>query len=215
MGPVICMITPGLERHVPGGRDLVERMRAAAHAGVHLIQIRRPDLDGRGLTQFVQQALLAVRGTSTRVLVNDRVDVALAAWAHGVHLRGDSVPGSRARSATPPGFLIGRSVHTPGEAAEVASGGGVDYLLFGAVFATLSKPGVAPAGADALAAACAATPLPVLAVGGMALDRLGGVAASGAAGFAAIGLFADCAPGALAALVRQARHEFDTSGGVP
>ncbi len=79
--------------------------------------------------------MTAVKGTRTRILVNDRLDVALAAGAHGVHLRGDSMPASRARSLAPIGFLIGRSVHSVDEAVRRHADGGVDYLLFGAVFA--------------------------------------------------------------------------------
>jgi thiamine-phosphate diphosphorylase len=125
------------------------------------------------------------------VLVNDRLDVALAAGAHGVHLRSDSMPASRARSLAPIGFLIGRSVHTRAEAVAVCGAGGLDYLLFGPVFATASKPGQAPAGVDALADVAAAVSVPVLAVGGMTADTSTRLAGTASAGFAAIGWFAD------------------------
>lgn len=214
MRPVICMITAPRPSNADAVRELVDRIRAAARAGVHLVQIRQPGFDGRMMTRLVADAVRAVRGTRTRVLVNDRIDVALAGGAHGVHLRGDSVPAARARRIVPCGFLVGRSVHSSEEAVSVARSGGLDYLIFGTVFATRSKPGAA-AGTQPLAAACAAVPLPVLAVGGMTLERLGAVAGTGAAGFAAIGLFDDCATEALHAVVGEAGRLFDTPAGLP
>jgi thiamine-phosphate pyrophosphorylase len=205
------MVTARHQSSPESDRALVDRIRAVARAGVHLVQIRQPDFEGGALTQLVTAAVLAVRDTSARVLVNDRLDVALAAGAHGVHLRGDSMPAARVRAAAPPGFIIGRSVHSPDEAHEAARGGGLDYLIFGTVFSTSSKPGVRSAGVGPLAAACASVSLPVLAIGGMAPERLAPVAESGAAGFAAIGLFADCAPAALPLLISRASDAFGAS----
>ena len=189
MTPVVCLITD--RTRGGGGADaLVERVAWAARSGVHLIQVRERDLDGGPLTQLVRRCVEAVRGTRTRVLVNDRVDVALAAGAHGVHLRADSMPAPRVRALCPPGFVVGQSVHTRVEAVAAAEGGGLDYLLFGTVFATASKPGRAPAGLSALADVASAMPLPVLAVGGVTPDKVGEVVGAGAVGFAAIGMFA-------------------------
>jgi thiamine-phosphate pyrophosphorylase len=212
---VICFISD--RRRLPGGsvRALIDQVAAAARAGVHLIQIRERDLEGGALTRLVAAAVDAVGGTSARVIVNDRVDVALAAGAHGVHLRGDSVPGARARDITPSGFLIGRSIRSAAEAADAEAAGGLDYLVFGTVFPTPSKPTVTAAGVQGLAAAVAATALPVLAVGGMTSGHLPAVAAAGAAGFAAIGLFADCSADRLQVVVREAALEFDTPSRVP
>jgi thiamine-phosphate diphosphorylase len=188
--PVVCMIS---DRHrLSGEREdaLVARVGAAAHAGVHLVQIRERDLDGRALVGLVARCVAAARGTSARVLVNDRLDVALAAAAHGVHLRGESMPAGRVRAVAPPAFLVGRSVHTAGEAVRATDAGGLDYLIFGPIFATTSKPGAVPAGLRVLAEVVAATTLPVIAVGGITEETAPAVVASGAAGFAAIGLFA-------------------------
>ena len=170
---------------------LVERIAAAARAGVDLVQIRERDLDGGLLVDLVRRSVRAVQPTRTRVIVNDRLDVALAAGAHGVHLRHDSFPATRIRSMVPRGFLVGRSVHDVPSARSAAEAGGLDYLIFGSVFATASKPGRAPAGLDALATIASATPLPVLAVGGITLARLPAVLEAGAMGVAAIGLFAE------------------------
>ena len=196
----------------------MQLVRAAAAAGIHLVQVREPDLATRDLLNLVGRCVEAARGTSTRVLVNDRVDVALAAGAHGVHLPAAGAPPSRVRRIVPRGFIVGRSVHDAGEAARVAADGAVDYMIFGTVFPTSSKPGVAAAGVSSLRAAVDAVPLPVLAIGGVTLERLGGIAAAGAAGFAAIGLFAEAGPDLpvrLQNVVRQAAVAFDTPSSVP
>jgi thiamine-phosphate diphosphorylase len=155
------------------------------------VQVRQRDIEARDLSRLVTRCLGAVRGTRTRILVNDRLDVALTAGAHGVHLRSDSMPASRARSLAPIGFLIGRSVHSLAEAVTACEGGGLDYLLFGTVFATASKPGQAPAGVNALAEVSAAVRLPVLGVGGISRQTAAQLEGTGCAGFAAIGWFID------------------------
>lgn len=191
------------------GEDaLVERVAAAAHAGIDLVQIRERDLDARDLCRLVTRCVRAAHGTHTRVLVNDRVDVALAAGAHGVHLRGDSVPAARVREIVPRGFLVGRSVHDAQEAAAIATDGGVDYLLFGTVFATTSKPGVRAAGVEGLTDAAAASAVPVLAIGGITPQSVRRLGRSGAAGIAAIGLFADVTPDKLPDIVAQVSRAF-------
>lgn len=206
MTPVICLIT---DRSRGGGADgTVERVAWAARAGVHLVQVRERDLDGRPLTALVRRCVEAVRGSRARVLVNDRLDVALAAGAHGVHLRADSMPASRVRALCPPGFVVGRSVHARDEAIAAVAAGGLDYLMFGTVFPTPSKPGRTPAGPSSLAAVAAVSAVPVLAVGGVSPDNIGKVAAAGAAGFAAIGFFVVASEAALAASVGAATAAF-------
>jgi thiamine-phosphate diphosphorylase len=185
---------------------LVERVAAAARAGVDLVQIRERDLDGGPLVDLVRRSVRAVQSTRTRVVVNDRLDVALAAGAHGVHLRHDSFSATRIRSMAPRGFLVGRSVHDVPSARAAAEAGGLDYLIFGSVFATASKPGRAPAGLAALAAVASATPLPVLAVGGITLARLPAISEAGAMGIAAIGLFADAPLERLDEIVARIRN---------
>jgi len=187
--PVLCLVT---DRHRLGrswDTALVERVREAARAGIHLIQIRERDLDGGPLTRLVSSCVEAVRGTRARVLVNDRLDVALAAGAHGVHLRADSFGARRARAAVPPPFLIGRSVHSLAEAVAATEEGAADYLIFGTVFETRSKPGQTAAGLAGLASVAAATRLPVLAIGGITAARIPEVLAAGASGVAGITMF--------------------------
>ncbi len=194
---------------------LVERVGAAARAGVHLIQIRQPLFEGRALNRLVERSVRATKGTSARILVSDRLDVALIAGAHGVHLRGDSMSATRVRAIAPRRFVIGRSVHSADESERVAREGDLDYLLFGTVFTTRSKPGIVAAGIGALAAACAGVAVPVLAVGGMTPLGLGAVLRAGAAGWAAIGMFANCPFEQITSVVHQAASAFDTSGNLP
>ena len=196
-------------------RCLLTQVDHAVAAGVDLVQIREPEGDAARLADLVSAALSAARASSTRIVVNDRLDVAMACGADGVHLRADSIPPARARALAPPGFLVGRSVHTADEAVRVAAD--VDYLIAGTVYPTASKSGNGRwLGAEGLAAVARAVRVPVLAIGGVTVARLPGVAATGAAGIAAIGLFLDGAAAApcrsvpLDAIVQVARAPFDS-----
>ena len=147
------------------------------------------------------------RDTPTRVVVNDRWTSRWRAGPHGVHLRGDSIPPDRARSMAPAGFLIGRSVHGADEAVLAALD--ADYLMAGTVFPTASKPGLRQhLGAGRARGDRPGRPVPVLAIGGVTMERIEAVAATGAAGIAAIGLF-DAEAADLASVVREARRQFD------
>jgi thiamine-phosphate diphosphorylase len=187
--PVVCLVTPG---RVPAGASdlaaadaVLERVAAAVDAEVDLVQIREPGLSARALTDLVKRAVTLAAGSPTSVIVNERLDVALAAGAHGVHLREAGIPAARVRAVTPRGFLIGRSVH----AASGIVGDEVDYWLFGTVFPTASKPADHPTSGLAGLRAATATGRVVLAIGGIRLAVLPEIAAAGAAGFAGIGLF--------------------------
>jgi thiamine-phosphate diphosphorylase len=189
MAPVVCLITDRRRWGTDWENALVTQIGSAAAAGAHLIQVREPDLDGAVLHRLVVRCVAAVASTPARIIVNDRADVARAAGAHGVHLKADSMPAARLREWCPRPFLIGQSIHAVAD-LPATTGTALDYLLFGTVFATASKPGRAPAGTQALAALVQETALPVLAVGGVTGDNLGEVAATGAAGVATIGFLA-------------------------
>lgn len=208
MQPLLYMVTDRRRLGADAVDRLVPRVLAAARAGIHFVQIRESDLEGGPLTEVVERCVRAVASTTTRIIVNDRLDVALAAGAHGVHLRADSMPVARVRAIVPGGFLIGRSIHSPAEAA-AASRADVDYLIFGTVFQTSSKPDQEAAGARALADAVAATTVPVLAIGGVTRETAGLVARSGAAGVAAIGLFSDGPQDQLPSIVAAVNQAFD------
>lgn len=193
--PLVMLVTDRRRFGPDEGRacdGLVRAARLAAQAGVDLIQVREEALDDRRLLSLVRRVIDAVHGTVARVLVNERTDVAMAAGAAGVHLPAAAVAASRVRTIAPPGFLIGRSVHREDEAVTAEQGGGCDYLLFGTVFPSASKPPRHPvAGLAALERVCSRVRLPVLAIGGITGERIGYAARAGAAGFAAIGLFTE------------------------
>jgi thiamine-phosphate pyrophosphorylase len=204
------MIVMVSDRRRFGGLDrLSEAIARAVRAGVDVVQIRERDLDDRTLCNFVKRAVAVTRDTGARIVVNGRIDVALAAGADGVHLRGDSVPASRARAILPPRFLVGRSVHSRAEAQAVEADGGCDYLIFGAVFPSTSKPaGHEPAGLGTLQEVCQAVRVPVVAIGGVSAARAADVARAGAKGVAAIEAFATEDEPALGRIVDQMRRAF-------
>jgi thiamine-phosphate diphosphorylase len=199
--PAICLVTDR-RRLSPGARTLRDELAGldrlldeAIEAGVDLIQIRERDLQARPLCEYVRALLGRLGGSSARVLVNERADVAIAAGAHGVHVRADGPRLDRVRSLDPR-WILGRSVHQGDRIDRRAT---ADYLIFGPVFATGSKPGARPSGLDALAALAGGTPAAVLAIGGITPARAASCVTAGAAGVAAIGLFlpAGREPGAL------------------
>ena len=175
---------------------LTAQARAAADASLDFFQIREPDLPDAALLDLATRVHDAIAGSTLRLLINDRLDIAVAAGLDGVHLRGSSYPAPRARAMAAAGggrpMLIGRSVHGVDEARAVETAGGLDYLIFGTIFATASKPADhVVAGVQTLDAAVRACRLPILAIGGISLENAALVAQSGAAGLAAIGLFQD------------------------
>lgn len=198
----LCLVTDRVR--LGPSRSLVDLMKAAVDAGIDLIQIRERDLEAGALASLVAEAVALSRGSATRILVNDRVDVALACGADGVHLRGDSMPIAAARRLLPEPRLVGRSVHTVDEARASA---GADYLIAGTVFPTMSKDVAAPTiGVEGLRRIVQAAATPVLAIGGVTPERLEAIAATGAAGVAAIDFFT-ATP--LSEVVRRARQRFD------
>ena len=214
--PILCLVTDRtrLDARADGGLDrLLVLVRIAGVAGVDLVQIRENNLDDQTLVDLVGQAVEVTQDTSTRIIVNDRVDLALAAGAAGVHLKSTSFSAERIRPMVPPGWVIGRSVHGLDEAVQVSAAGGLDYVTYGTVFKTASKPGGRPTGLDVLGRVAAVLSLPVLAIGGITVDRARGVARSGAAGLAAIGVFAAAAESTetFRALVAEMRNAFTTS----
>jgi thiamine-phosphate pyrophosphorylase len=172
--------------------EVVSWLEEAVAAGIDVIQIREPAAPARLLRDVTCAAVAATRGTSTRVLVSDRADVALVAGADGVHLRDDGWPAERVRALSA-SWVIGRSVHAPGPWPASAT---VDYVTFGAVFGSGGKP---PRGVEALRAVVASSDMPVVAVGGVTVENAPACVAAGAAGVAAISLFLPPrrAPGAL------------------
>jgi thiamine-phosphate pyrophosphorylase len=174
-------------------RALLEKIRNAAAAGIDWVQIREKNLETRALMELVRLAVASSRETRTSVLVNDRLDVALATGAAGVHLGETSLPVETVadwrRSAGRPEFLIGASCHSL-EASRAAGIAGADYIFFGPIFATPSKAAFgAPQGIERLREICRSVRIPVLAIGGVTVENAHSCFDAGAAGVAAIRLF--------------------------
>jgi thiamine-phosphate pyrophosphorylase len=174
---------------VPDG-DLVcavERALAGAPPGAVAVQLREKDLGGRDLLRLAEELRAVTRAAGAPLLVNDRVDVALAAGADGVHLPGGGLPIGEARRLLGPDARIGTSAHAA-EAARGAAGAGTDFVVFGPVYATPSKLRYGPPqGLAALAAAArAAGGVPVLAIGGIEPERVGECVRAGASGVAVV-----------------------------
>lgn len=183
---------------------LVAAVARALAGGVDWVQVREKSAPASHLLQLVQAILPLSEPHGSGVLVNDRLDVALAAGAAGVHLSKKSLPPALARQVAGPGMLIGASVHSVEEAVEAARAG-ADYITFGHVYPTQSKPGLPPRGPALLREVVQAVDVPVLAIGGITVERIPEVLATGCAGIAVIGaVLSSPDPGAAAARLRQA-----------
>lgn len=165
---------------------LHHQVGAAANAGIDYVQVREPDLEAGPLVELVKSLMRVVSG-ATRLLVNDRLDVALAARAHGVHLKERSILPADVRRITPPGFLIGCSVH---QISSIAARKSADFLIAGTVLPTASKQAVDYLDQDGLRKVVeAAAGQPVLGIGGLDLSAIPLLASTRASGLAAIGAF--------------------------
>jgi thiamine-phosphate pyrophosphorylase len=169
-------------------------VRAAVAATIELVQIREKNLSASVLYQLSTSAAAITRGSATKLLVNDRSDIAFAAGADGVHLTTRSLPADVVRKSCGDKFLIGVSTHSLTEAT-VARDNRADFVVFGPIFETASKSQREygkPVGLRTLAQVAAeVSPFPVLALGGLELSKVAECIQSGAAGVAAIRMFSD------------------------
>ena len=164
--------------------DSLEVAARAAQRGVGMIQIRAKELPARELVKLVRAA---VRLAGSRVLVNTRMDIALACGAHGVHLPSGSIAPNILRKIAPPGFLIGVSCHTV-EELQAAEREGATFAVYGPVFPSVTKAGT-PIGLAAFASSVQTIALPVYALGGVTAQNAPLCIRAGAAGVAGISLF--------------------------
>ncbi len=172
------------DRRHTAGRPLVEVIHAALDGGVRAVQLREKDLEGGALYQLAAQLRALTARYQARLLINDRLDVALAVEADGVHLGQTSFPAAAARRLLGPGKLIGVSTHNP---TEIAAAAGADFVVFGPVYATPSKAAYGePQGLVRLRQAVALSPAPLLAIGGITAKRVAQVLTTGAHGVSVI-----------------------------
>lgn len=185
------------DRRATLGRPLPELVETCLAAGLGAVQLREKDLPVRDLLGLAGALRRATVARGARLLVNDRLDVALAVGADGGHLPGDGLAADDARRVLGPGALIGVSTHAVAE-AEAAAAGGADFLVFGPVYETPAKRVFGPPqGLTALEAVCRRVPVPVFAIGGLSAARVGEARRAGAAGIAVIrALLAARDPGA-------------------
>lgn len=213
--PILCYVTNGkslasiddVDRSGDRSGALLKRIAAASAAGVDWIQIREKDLSAKEISSLTREALAETNranqrdGFTTRILVNDRLDIAFSERAAGIHLGEQSLPVAEVRKwlagqpdrAARENFLVGASCHSLESAASAAQSG-ADYIFFGPVFATPSKETFgAPQGLPLLAEICRSVDIPVLAIGGVTKQNAPACFAAGAAGLAAISLFQETA----------------------
>jgi thiamine-phosphate pyrophosphorylase len=185
--PVVYLITNG--ECDPGNYDetrlpILETVQTAVECGVDLIQIREKRLNGKLLFELVERVIELTRGSRTKLLVNDRLDIALAAGADGVHLTANSVPCEIVKGHVPKAFLMGVSCHSAQDVVAAAKGGST-FALYGPVFASPGKG--EGKGLEDLQRVCReANGFPVLTIGGIDDANFNDVLNAGAAGFAAI-----------------------------
>ncbi|HEX7630433.1 MAG TPA: thiamine phosphate synthase, partial [Candidatus Methylomirabilis sp.] len=200
------------DRTQTGGRNLVEVLGQAMAAGAPAIQLREKALDTVGLYRLAETLLTMTRKAGAALLINDRVDVAMALGADGVHLTRKSLPPREVRSLVGPRMLIGISCHGLEDVREAVDGG-VDFVVLGPIYATLSKaPYGPPLAPGILREARRICPLPILAIGGIKAARVPEVVSAGADGVAAISaVLAAPNPGAV---IRELLDAVATARGV-
>jgi thiamine-phosphate pyrophosphorylase len=198
---VIALVSPRLQAArlylvtpaAPAAGPLDDFLPRVLEAGVDVVQLREKDLEARPLLQAAGIVRRRTQEFGALFIVNDRVDLAIAAGADGVHLGQDDLPPGEARRQAGPGMLIGMSTHTPAEVTAAWGSGpalphsdlaDLDYIGVGPVHATPTKPGRPPVGLDLVRFAAhppePATPLPFFAIGGIDASTLPGVLAAGA-----------------------------------
>jgi thiamine-phosphate pyrophosphorylase len=198
--PCLALVT---DRRQAQGRPLEAVVAAAIDGGVNLVQLREKDLTASELWSLAVRVRDVTAGRALLV-INDRLDVALAVQADGVHLAGHSLPPAQARTVAGAGYLVGCSVHDAAEATAAATGG-ADYLFVGTLYPSRSKPGQEAAGPRLVEDLRAQVDLPLVGIGGIIPRNAREVLYAGARGVAVISaIMAAPDPAAAAARLRQA-----------
>lgn len=204
--PITYLITRGeatSENFASAKGQILDIISLAVDEGVSMIQIREKQLSAHLLCGLTESVVAITRHSPTKVLVNDRADIALACGADGVHLTADSIPAKVIRGVFPEGFLIGSSTHSL-EDINASIVDGVDFVVPAPVYPTPGKG--EPIGLERLTKMISSTaPFPVLALGGVDMTNYGDVLSAGASGFAAIRAMND--PERLKELMRNVRSQ--------
>lgn len=179
--PCLCLVT---DRSLGDQRSLVSRVAEAVAGGVDMVQLREKDLPG-GLLLELALSLKEAIGRNALLIINERVDVAVASAAAGVQLGEEALPVAAARQVLGPGHLIGRSVHS-GDGAAQAVTQGADFLVVGSMYTTRSHPGVRPAGPELVHRIAKSCSVPLIGIGGINPANVGEVLRAGARGVAVI-----------------------------
>ena len=172
-------------RALPAGVTLAQAVEAALDGGVTCLQLREKEASAGEILTLARTLLPLCRARRVPLLINDRVDIALAAGADGVHLGQEDLPLPEARALLGPDRILGATAHTVAEALR-AQAEGADYLGVGAMFPTGTKTDTVPTSADTLKAICAAVSIPVVAIGGVTAQNLPTLAGTGIAGAAVV-----------------------------
>jgi thiamine-phosphate pyrophosphorylase len=174
------------DRRVAGDRSILDVVRAAIRGGTSVVQLREKTATTREMVELGQALHAITRQAGIPLIINDRLDVALAIAAEGVHVGHDDMPVRLARRLIGPDLLLGASPETVGEARQMERDG-ANYLGVGDVYGTPSKSDAGiPIGVDGLTEVIRAVSIPVVAIGGITLENAGLVIQAGAAGVAVI-----------------------------
>ena len=179
--PCLCLVT---DKKLCSDGSLVDRVAAAVKGGVDMVQLREKDMPVGELMELAL-TLRSVTRNKALLVINDRLDVALAAGADGLQLPQDSLSVRHARQVAPPQLLVGKSVHDL-ESAELAAREGASYLVLGTIFPTASKPGAATGGLPHVSEVASRLDCPILAIGGVDSSNIASAIGAGARGVAVV-----------------------------
>jgi thiamine-phosphate pyrophosphorylase len=182
MDPALYLV---LDRAMTRGRDVTVVLEAALAGGCRMVQLREKEWPSGRLLPLAERCRDRCRATGATFIVNDRVDVAVAVGAGGVHLGQDDLPPAAARALLRPGMLLGLSTHSV-EQARAAAAAGADYVAVGAMFPTATKPDFQLVGPGLIRKLRAEMRVPLIGIGGITVNNVGDVIAAGADGVAVI-----------------------------
>jgi thiamine-phosphate pyrophosphorylase len=182
MDPTLYVI---LDRSAGGGRDILALLEAAIQGGSRMIQLREKEWPSGRVFPLAERIAARCREAGVTFILNDRVDLAIAVGAHGVHLGQEDLPPAAARRMLPRGAVLGLSTHSL-EQAKAAVAAGADYVAVGSIFPTGTKPNFQLVGPELIRSVRSHVPVPLVGIGGITPDNVAEVIRAGADGVAVI-----------------------------